>query len=65
VTELRVHGVGGTTPGALLGDLAPQQVADDAVAGFYRTDDVAGRHVEAYSVRTWNISSAPRRSSSL
>ena len=30
VTELRVHGVGGTTPGALLGDLAPQQVAGDA-----------------------------------
>src|SRR5918993_4696303 len=49
VTELRVHGVGGTTPGALLGDLAPQQVAGDAVAGFYRTADVAGRHVEAYS----------------
>lgn len=53
VTELRVHGVGGTTPGALLGDLAPQQVAGDAVAGFYRTADVSaggvGRHVEAYS----------------
>ena len=49
VTELRVHGVGGTTPGALLGDLAPQQVDGDAVAGFYRTTDVAGRHVEAYS----------------
>jgi hypothetical protein len=49
VTELRVHGVGGTTPGALLGDLAPQQVAGDGVAGFYRTADVRGRHVEAYS----------------
>ena len=49
VTELRVHGVGGTTPGALLGDLAPQQVAGDAVAGFYRTADSNGRHVEAYS----------------
>jgi hypothetical protein len=49
VTELRVHGVGGTTPGALLGDLAPQQVAGDEVAGFYRTTDVRGRHVEAYS----------------
>ena len=49
VTELRVHGVGGTTPGALLGDLAPQQVAGDSVAGFYRTADVRGRHVEAYS----------------
>ncbi len=53
VTELRVHGVGGTTPGALLGDLAPQQVDGDAVAGFYRTADLSaggvGRHVEAYS----------------
>lgn len=49
VTELRVHGVGGTTPGALLGDLAPEQVDGDAVAGFYRTTDVSGRHVEAYS----------------
>lgn len=49
VTELRVHGVGGTTPGALLGDLAPEQVAGDSVAGFYRTADVRGRHVEAYS----------------
>lgn len=49
VTELRVHGVGGTTPGVLLADLAPQQVAGDSVAGFYRTTDVAGRHVEAYS----------------
>ncbi|HST67490.1 MAG TPA: hypothetical protein VLM05_20135, partial [Mycobacteriales bacterium] len=53
VTELRVHGVGGTTPGALLGDLAPQQVAGDSVAGFYRSTDISaggvGRHVEAYS----------------
>ena len=49
VTELRVHGVGGTTPGELLDDLAPQQVAGDTVAGFYRTLDVRGRHVEAYS----------------
>ena len=49
VTELRVHGVGGTTPGALLDDLAPQQVAGDDVAGFFRTTDVRGRHVEAYS----------------
>jgi hypothetical protein len=49
VTELRVHGVGGATPQALLGDLAPQQVAGDRVAGFYRTADRADRHVEAYS----------------
>jgi hypothetical protein len=49
VTELRVHGVGGTTPAALLGDLAPQQVAGDGISGFYRTADAGGRHVEAYS----------------
>lgn len=49
VTELRLHGVGGTTPENLLGDLAPQQVSGDRIAGFYRTADVAGRHVEAYS----------------
>lgn len=55
VTELRVHGVGGTAPGALLSDLAPQQVGGDRVAGFYRTadlpahEDVPARHVEAYS----------------
>lgn len=49
VTELRLHGVGGTTPQDLLGDDAPLQVAGDRIAGFYRTADVAGRHVEAYS----------------
>lgn len=55
VTELRVHGVGGTTPQSLLGDLAPQCVSGDRIAGFYRTADLpdrAGRHsrhVEAYS----------------
>lgn len=61
VTELRVHGVGGTPPDATLGDLAPEQVMGDAVAGFYRTGDhLAGgadyparrdvdRHVEVYS----------------
>jgi hypothetical protein len=61
VTELRIHGVGGTTPRSLLGDLAPQQVAGDRIAGFYRTaelpggsgdgsaDGRRGRHVEAYS----------------
>jgi len=57
VTELRVHGVGGTPPDALLGDLAPEQVGGDRIAGFYRTSDhraVKGdcdtdRHVEAYS----------------
>src|SRR5215471_7012861 len=55
VTELRVHGVGGTPPEALLNDLAPGQVAGDNVAGFYRTADLlspsgtVSRHVEGYS----------------
>jgi hypothetical protein len=61
VTELRVHGVGGTPPDAILGDLAPEQVAGDAIAGFYRTSDHRAdsedaitkrdvdRHVEVYS----------------
>jgi len=49
LTELRVHGVGGTPPEGTLGDLTPEQVAGDGIAGFYRTSDRAGRHVEAYS----------------
>jgi hypothetical protein len=55
VTELRVHGVGGTPPEGLLGDLAPQQVGGDRLAGFYRTADLtpedtgSTRHVEGYS----------------
>jgi hypothetical protein len=63
VTELRVHGVGGTTPEHLLADQSPEQVAGNAIAGFYRTDDLGpvdasessigarttSRHVEAYS----------------
>ena len=59
LTELRLHGVGGTTPENLLGDIAPQQVSGDRIAGFYRTADLPdrrvdgshlpGRHVEAYS----------------
>src|SRR5690348_13725821 len=61
VTELRVHGVGGTPPDAILGDLAPEQVSGDATAGFYRSSDhcasdedrAAGRdsdrHVEVFS----------------
>jgi len=57
VTELRVHGVGGTPPDALLGDLAPEQIGGDRIAGFYRTSDHraspgecdADRHVECYS----------------
>src|SRR5262245_28541391 len=49
VTELRLHGVGGTPPEDLLGDLAPQLVSGDRIAGFYRTADLPNRHVEAYS----------------
>jgi len=61
VTELRVHGVGGTPPDAILGDLAPEQTSGDQIAGFYRSgdhraspvDQAAGRdvdrHVECYS----------------
>ena len=57
VTELRVHGIGGTPPDAVLGDLAPEQVWGDRIAGFYRTsdhqaspgDDDLTRHVECYS----------------
>ncbi|MER5335280.1 hypothetical protein [Micromonospora sp. NPDC002717] len=49
VTELRLHGVGGTTPENLLADVAPQLVSGDGVAGFFRTADVKGRHAEAYS----------------
>ena len=61
VTELRVHGVGGSSPDAILGDLAPEQVSGDAIAGFYRSTDHrasdadreagldADRHVEVYS----------------
>jgi hypothetical protein len=58
VTEIRVHGVGGTPPDALLDDLAAEQVGGDRVAGFYRTADLesttigasgVNRHVEAYS----------------
>jgi hypothetical protein len=61
VTELRVHGVGGTPPEATLGDLAPEQVSGDAIAGFYRSSDHRAsnedrdarrdvdRHVEVFS----------------
>ena len=50
VTELRVHGVGGTSPADMLGDLTPVQVAGNRLAGFYRAPDPRpDRHVEAYS----------------
>jgi len=61
VTELRVHGVGGSPPDAILGDLAPEQASGDQIAGFYRSgghraspaDETTGRdadrNVECYS----------------
>ncbi len=61
VTELRVHGVGGSPPTAILGDMAPEQVSGDGTAGFYRSSDHrasdgdraagrdADRHVEVFS----------------
>ena len=33
LTELRIHGVGGTPPQDLLHDLAPEQVSGDRIAG--------------------------------
>ena len=56
-----MHGVGGTPPGATLGDLAPEQTSGDSIAGFYRSSDHRAsdadrdgrldvdRHVEVYS----------------
>lgn len=57
LTELRIHGVGGTPPAGLLRDLAPEQVSGDRIAGCYRSSDRpappgrpgGGRHVECYS----------------
>src|ERR1700733_897087 len=61
VTELRVHGVGGAPPDAILGDLAPEQASGDQLArvspsGGHRaspSDETTGvdadRHVECYS----------------
>lgn len=49
LTEIRVHGVGGTPPSYLLSDMGPKQVGGDRIAGFYRTSDDLGRHREAYS----------------
>lgn len=49
LTEIRVHGVGGTPPSELLNDISPERVAGDRIAGFYRTSDHLDRHREAYS----------------
>ena len=45
--ELRVHGVGGTTPDVLLRHPHPEQVAGDDTAGFYRRPD--SNDLEAYA----------------
>jgi hypothetical protein len=42
--ELRVHGVSGTTPEALLDRQSVEQVAGDAIAGFYRPSLLEQRH---------------------
>src|SRR5512139_1455689 len=47
VTELRLHGVGGTTPENLLADAAPLLVSGDRVAGFYRTADIPAAPTDA------------------
>jgi hypothetical protein len=56
-TELRIHGVGGTSPSDLLDHPHPVQVAGDATSGFFRRWDADGqavlaqpgdRHVEAF-----------------
>jgi hypothetical protein len=49
IVELRVHGVGGTSPATLLGTPAYRQVWGDRIAGFYAADARRrGRSVEAY-----------------
>jgi hypothetical protein len=54
VTEIRVHGVGGSRPDAMLGESDARQVAGDRRAGFWRGADreIDGQprwHREAYS----------------
>ena len=53
VTELRVHGVGGSPPDATLGDLAPEQVMGDAIAGFYRSSDHTANQRTGTRAGTW------------
>ncbi len=47
VVELRVHGVGGTTPENLLDHPRPDKIAGDDISGFYRRPD--RDDLEAYS----------------
>jgi hypothetical protein len=50
VTELRVHGVGGTPPQDMLDEVKPKQVTGDRIAGMWRgTDQRQGWHREAYA----------------
>jgi hypothetical protein len=61
VTEIRVHGVGGTSPVAMLGRSDLVQVAGDEISGFYRSTEQGGsRTVEAYSWGGLTASSASR-----
>jgi hypothetical protein len=60
VTEIRVHGVGGTAPEALLEQTGTRQVAGDDTAGFFRgAIPDPTRTVEAYS---WGGLTAKSRS---
>ena len=47
VYELRIHGVSGTPPAAMLGVPSVTRVAGDEAAGFYRPQDAEGHPVEA------------------
>ena len=50
VTEIRVHGVGGSSPAAMLGRSDLIQVSGDEISGFYRSTESDGGHtLEAYS----------------
>ena len=61
VTEIRVHGVGGTSPVSMLGRSDLVQVAGDEISGFYRSTETEGdRTIEAYSWGGLTASSASR-----
>lgn len=61
ITEIRVHGVGGTSPVAMLGRSDLVQVAGDEISGFYRsTASDEDRTLEAYSWGGLTASSASR-----
>jgi hypothetical protein len=50
VTELRVHGVGGTPPQDMLDEVKPRQVTGDRIAGMWRgADRRSDWHREAYA----------------